>query len=271
MSCLLYFCVTYGLSQFIKVTSEIILMQSKQFNIGGMRFFSFFSRPNCNSANWSHLPVPPGANHFQWNIRRDYFLTSILHQHHPCSSEAADQIFIELFQVIDLGMESSTKNTRSNWNEEEVTDSNGKQTSISCSGEVSQGAVPNWSLEHLDDTSFHTWPSEARDTIYCMVSPWGSLSPYWRCSLSAWEHEPAALPCAAASRTAHPFARCCIDQAPSFCCEGPFAPCVSRYQTCQQPPLPLRYTNCGRPAEAVAQIKPTLFGNAALLWNRGRN
>lgn len=150
-------------------------------------------------------------------------------------------------------------------------DSNGKQTSISCSGEVSQGAVANSSLECLDGTSLHTWPSEARDTMYWMVSPWGSLSPYRRCSLPAWAHVPSVLPCAAASHTAHLLARCCVDQAPSFCCEGPFAPCVSRYQTCQQPPLPLRCPNCGRPAEAAVQFKATLFGIAVLLWNRARN
>jgi len=45
-------------------------------------------------------------------------------------------------------------------------DSNGKKNSISCHGEVSQKAAANFSLECLDDTSFHTWPSEVTHIIY---------------------------------------------------------------------------------------------------------
>lgn len=134
-------------------------------------------------------------------------------------------------------------------------DSTGKQTSINCCGEASWKAAANFSLECLDDTSFHTWPSEVTETIYSVFSPPGSFCAHTedaRC-------------------TARRLAGYCVGQAPGFCCEGPCAPWVSRYKTHRQPPLPLRHPNCGRPTEAVVHLKPMLFRITGLLQNRARN
>lgn len=120
-------------------------------------------------------------------------------------------------------------------------DSNGKQTSISCSGEVSQRAAANFSLECLDDSSFHTWPSEVTGTIYWRFSPQGGF-----CAHAEDACCPLGCVCArcAALRGCTP---CCwLGQAPRFCREGACAPCAIRYQTRWQPPSPLRHPNCGR-------------------------
>lgn len=129
--------------------------------------------------------------------------------------------------------------------------SNGKQSSISCCGEVPQRATANFSLECLDDTSFLMWPSKATGNTYWKFSPQGAL-----------------LGCTPLCPPAH---RVLPGPSTLSCCEGPFASHVSRYPTLQQPPLPWRHPNCQRPIEVVVWFKPTLFGNIALLQNRARN
>lgn len=197
--------------------------------------------------------APPEANHFQCNSRRDHFLASNSHQHCSRSSEAADQIFIELFQVRYLGMGWSMKKIWSNRKGEEVT---GIKMANKPALAVSQGAATNLSLECLD-TSFHTWLSEVTDTIYWMFSPrdgFCACTEDARCPLG---HE-CPLRCPARLHPMLP-AGCCVGQAPCCCCKGPFALCASRYQTRVPPPLPLRQPELWKTKGGRSAIQTSAF------------